>query len=229
MSTISINDQKIGTYAISSSVVFLILGILFFSPFELPFKLAYPLLLLTVVSLWLCPWQITLALMMSTAGDVSGSAGLLIPQIIAFSGAHVLYICYFVKRYLDKVEHDRKLTMKAKGYLAMVTLCIICLIAICMTKFIPAAPAGTLRFAVTIYILIISAMLGCALIQRSSLFAIGAILFVFSDFILAWTLFIEPIQNQTYLIMIPYYLGQWLLFIRSTKYRVKKEIRLLRF
>jgi uncharacterized membrane protein YhhN len=72
-------------------------------------------------------------------------------------------------------------------------------------------------------------MLFSALMQRSSLYALGAVLFVFSDFILAWNKFVDPIQHSGLLIMTTYYLGQYLLFIRSTPYRVKPGLRTLRF
>ena len=72
-------------------------------------------------------------------------------------------------------------------------------------------------------------MLVLALLQRSSLFALGAVLFVFSDFILAWVLFVETIDESRLLIMIPYYAAQWLLYIRSTSFRVGPEMRLMRF
>ena len=72
-------------------------------------------------------------------------------------------------------------------------------------------------------------MLATAMLQRSSLYALGAVLFAFSDFILAWNMFTEPIPYSRYLILIPYYLAQWLLYIRSTKFRVAPEMRLLRF
>jgi uncharacterized membrane protein YhhN len=72
-------------------------------------------------------------------------------------------------------------------------------------------------------------MLYFALMQRSSLFAIGAVMFVFSDFILAWNKFVDPIQYSRLLIMIPYYTGQFLLFMRSTPYKVKPGLRGFRF
>jgi uncharacterized membrane protein YhhN len=55
------------------------------------------------------------------------------------------------------------------------------------------------------------------------------VLFVFSDFILAWNKFVEPIEHSRILIMTTYYLAQYLLFIRSTPYRVKNGLRLFRF
>ena len=96
-------------------------------------------------------------------------------------------------------------------------------------RLAPCAPAGILRTGIIVYSLLISAMMVTALIQRSSLFALGAVLFVFSDFILAWNRFVEPVPYHTYMILGPYFTAQWLLFIRTTSFRVAPEMRILRF
>ena len=72
-------------------------------------------------------------------------------------------------------------------------------------------------------------MMVMALLQRSSLFALGALFCVFSDYNLAWNKFVEPVPHRDYLVLVTYFLAQWLLFIRSTKYRVAPEMRILRF
>ena len=127
------------------------------------------------------------------------------------------------------MEKDRKLTGKAKGYLAMIGFCTIALLAVVFTQIVPEVPPGIMKTGVCIYAILISTMLVSAMIQRSSLFALGAILFVFSDFILAWNKFVEPIPGRHYLVLVPYFMAQWLLFIRATKFRIGPEMRLLRF
>ena len=72
-------------------------------------------------------------------------------------------------------------------------------------------------------------MMLSALLQRSSLYALGAVLFVFSDFIIAWCMFVGPVPQSRLMIMIPYYAAQWILFIRSTPLRIAPEMRILRF
>ena len=52
---------------------------------------------------------------------------------------------------------------------------------------------------------------------------------IFSDFIIAWNMFVEPVPYRTYLVLVTYYLAQWLLYIRSTSFRVGPEMRLMRF
>ena len=63
-------------------------------------------------------------------------------------------------------------------------------------------------------------MLFMALLQRSRLYAAGACLFVFSDLMLAWNRFVEPLEYERYLIMVPYYLGQIFLFLRASRLKL---------
>lgn len=215
--------------AISSSLIFLTLCICYFSPIDIQHKIALPVGVLAIASLILCPWQITLALIFSAAGDFFGSAGQLLPQMGCFAVSHIWFIVYFALRYHRKVEHDRKLTDRAKGYVAMVLFCSAAILTAALTLIVPKAPAGIMQASVIVYACLICTMLVLALLQRSSMFALGAVLFVFSDFILAWALFVGEVPNSSYLIMIPYYGAQWLLFIRSSRFKLKHPIRLMRF
>lgn len=228
MAILKLNEKHIGPVALTATGLFLCASILILSA-DLAHLIAIPVGILTIASLWLCPWQIFLALLFSGIGDYMGTCGNFTGQMAFFAAGHICYIIYFTGRYFNKVEKDRKLTGKAKGYLAMVIFCTIALLATAFTRITPHAPAGIIRIGVSIYAILISMMLATAMLQRSSLYALGAVLFVFSDFILAWNMFTEPIPYSHYLILIPYYLAQWLFYIRSTKFRVAPEMRLLRF
>lgn len=229
MGTFTISDRSVKTAAILSSTVFLGLAVLYFVPVTIQGKIAFPLASLALASLWLCPWQISAALLFSALGDLAGSMGNFILQMGSFAVAHVFLILFFIKRYGEKVERDRKLTEKAKGFAIIVILMSATLAGFAFTEIIVNAPAGIVRTGAGIYTVLICIMLVAALLQRSSLYALGALLFVFSDFILAWNRFTSPIENAGLLIMIPYYLGQWLIYIRSTPFRVGPEMRLMRF
>lgn len=215
--------------AIGASILFIAACLIYFLPIEIPHKITIPVGLLSVASLCLCPWQMTLALAFSAAGDYFGSCGNILAQMGCFAVSHIWFIIYFALRYHRKVEHDRKLSSRAKGFLAMVLFCTGVLLAAAFAIVVPAAPAGLLRIGVAVYTCLICMMLVMAMLQRSSLFAFGAVLFVFSDFILAWNMFVEPVPHNRLLIMIPYYGAQWLLFIRSSSFRLAKPLRLLRF
>lgn len=223
------DEKNTRALVFTSTAAFISAAVFFFTPAACPHKVTFPAAILTIASIWLCPWQMTLALLFSAIGDYFGSCENFIGQMGSFAVAHIWFIAYFVERYFKKVEHDRKLSAKAKGYLAMVIFCTMALLATAFFKIAPGAEPGAIRTGICIYSVLIGLMMLAALLQRSSLFALGAVLFVFSDFILAWNMFVEPVPGFRYLVLIPYFLAQWLLFIRSTKFRIGPEMRLLRF
>ena len=229
MRLLKLTEQHVKPVALFTSGIFLLLAVLFFLPIEIPHKLAFPVFTLFLAGLWLLPWQMCLAMLFSSFGDYMGSCGNFIGQMGFFALAHIWIIVYFIERYRKKVEHDKKLTAKAKGYLTMVVFCTITLLFVAFTHILPEAPAGIEKIGASCYAVLISTMLLMGLLQRSSLYALGAVLFVFSDFILAWHRFVEPVPYRNYLVLVTYYLAHWLLFIRSTQYRIKSPIRLMRF
>lgn len=229
MSTFKLQEKQIPALAWTATGLFLTASLIFFLPLQIPHKVTIPAAILAIASLWLCPWQITLALLFSAAGDYFGSCGNFLVQMGTFALAHIMYIMYFIDRYFSKVEHDRKLTSKMKGYLAMVVFCALSLMAAVFVRIAPGAAPGILRIGVSVYACLICTMMVTALLQRSSLFALGAILFVFSDFIIAWNMFVDSVPYFDILVLVPYFLAQWLLFIRATPYRVAPEMRILRF
>ena len=229
MSILKLKENRVKTTTLSACIAFALGLIVNFTPIEIPNKVTIPVAILAIASLWICPWQITVALLFSAIGDYFGSCGNFIGQMGFFAVAHIWFIIYFIERYLKKVEHDRKLTPKAKGYLGIVIICTASLLAIAFFKIAPGAEPGIIRTGVCIYACLIGAMMLLALLQRSSLFALGAVLFVFSDLIIAWNMFVEPVPHSGYMIIIPYFAAQWLLFIRATPYRIAPEMRIMRF
>lgn len=229
MAILKLKEKHIGPVALAATGLFLCASVFFFMPVDLAHKITIPVGILTVASLWLCPWQMTMAFLFSALGDYMGSCHNFLGQMGFFAVGHIWFIIYFFQRYFSKVEPDRKLTGKAKGYLTIVIFCTLALLSVVFFKIAPDAPAGIIRIGVCIYACLICTMMVMALLQRSSLFALGAMFFVFSDFILAWNKFVEPVPYRDYLVLVTYFLAQWLLFIRSTKYRVAPEMRTLRF
>ena len=229
MAIFRLNEHDLKPVVFGTTGLFVALTVLFFLPVSIPHKLAFPVFTLFLAGLWLIPWQMCLAMLCSALGDYMGTCGNFIGQMGFFALAHIWIIVYFIKRYRNKVEPDRKLTAKAKGYTTMVLLCVCVLLYIAFTKIMPGAPAGIERTGASCYAVIICTMLTLGLLQRSSLYALGAVLFVFSDFILAWNRFVEPIPYRDYLVLVTYFLAQWLLFVRSTQYRIRSAVRLMRF
>lgn len=229
MAVFRLEDRFLKPVAFIATGLFLCMAAIFFLPINIPHKVAFPLIILSIAGLWLLPWQMLLAMIFSAAGDYMGSCGNFIGQMGFFALAHVWLISFFINRYLRKVERDGKLTAKAKGFLAIMTFCVGVVLVFALTNITSHAPEGVIRIGTQIYAVIICTMLMMALLQRSSLYALGAVLFVFSDFILAWNKFVEPVPYRNYLVLGTYFLAQWLLFIRATPYRIKHPLRLMRF
>lgn len=215
MSLLRLTDNLRRPVSIAATGLFLCSAALYFTPLELQHKIAVPVAILCLAGLWLCPWQITLALAFSAAGDYFGSAGNLMAQMGCFAVSHIWFIIYFAQ----SLKKGRKTKDLKKEYVAEVLFCAVVLLAAAYTMIVPHAPAGLLRTGTAIYAVMICAMLVLALLQKSLLYRIGAMLFVLSDFILAWSLFVGQIPQSQLLIMIPYYTAQWMIYKKSTSSR----------
>ena len=78
---------------------------------------------------------------------------------------------------------------------------------------LPSIEDSVLVWGCGIYALLICTMASLAMLQHSPLFALGALLFVISDLILSWDRFVGSVACEKYLIMVPYYIGQALLWL----------------
>lgn len=210
-----LNDNIKRPFAIAATGLFLCSLVLYFAPVGLDHKITIPVGLLALASVWLCPWQMTLALAFSAAGDYFGSAGNFMAQMGSFAMAHIWLIIFFAVRH----HRIRKNAAKGKRFAFGAIFGSIALLAAAFVFIVPHAPEGILQTGVSIYACLICAMLLLALLQRDVLFGLGASLFVISDFILAWQLFVSPVPHSGLLIMIPYYAAQWLIYKKSTSLR----------
>ena len=71
------------------------------------------------------------------------------------------------------------------------------------------------RIGVAVYGAVIAGMLYSVLRYRGAYaawFRFAALLFVFSDGVIAWSRFIGAVPGRTYVVMVPYYLAQCLFF-----------------
>ena len=174
-------------------------------PFVGAHRIAVPLLILTVAGAVMLPPMMTLAMLFSCIGDYMGSCHIFLAQMAGFALAHIMIICYFL-------SSSRKVNIVSTLVAAVIGISGFILI-------VPHIPAGVMRIGCSVYILLICTMLASALYQKDWIFAIGALLFVASDYILAWNKFVSPIAAEKYLIMVPYYLAQ--IFIWSGAWRDK--------
>ncbi len=197
---------------LAAAILFVLSAAVYFSPAAIPHKIAAGLLILTAFSAGSLPWTVTLAFFFSFLGDLAGSykAGStgdmpFLLQMAGFAAAHVCFIIYFIKRRGRGIPKVR-----CAGYAAFASA----VLSAAAIIIVPCVPSGLLRFCVSGYAVIIAAMLLSALLTGDLLISAGAVLFVFSDFILATDIFVTDIPYSGYLVMVPYYAAQLIFFLR---------------
>lgn len=210
------------TFTIICTAVFIIMAASYFIPSGtlkqfLPscivkYRIADPLAVLFLSGIFLAPWKITLAMGFSMAGDFMGAYGSFVMQMSFFAMAHVMLIWFFAGRI--RKSPSWKTSLAAAALAAFALACII-----------PHAPAGIIRSGCTVYAVLICTMLCFALEQKNLLFAAGAALFLFSDMILSWNKFVSPVEVRKWLIMVPYYTGQLLIWAGAVRENLRKEMR----
>jgi uncharacterized membrane protein YhhN len=149
-----------------------------------------------------------LALCLCAAGDAFlhlDRQNYFIPGLVSFLIAHLIYVWHFWQ----------KRTFNSTGIKAMaVPIFMAGLLAI---KLLPHL--GALTVPVLIYASAICAMGVAAALAgpRPGLGYLGALIFIISDSTIAWDKFIEPIPMAGLIIMITYYLGNYLIALGMLK------------
>lgn len=201
------SDRKI----IYISLIFIVLAVMSLMPSAaleqmLPekvvqFRIAYPVAALALMGAYLgMGWKFVLAFLFSCTGDAMGAYGSFFGQMGYFAAAHIILIWAFAEE-LWKVRKT------------LVGLAVTAALVFAFALVIPKVPEPWLQIGCGVYAVLITAMFGLSLMQRSPLFAIGAALFLISDMILSWNKFIGPVAAEKWLIMVPYYLGQLLIWL----------------
>lgn len=193
------------------SLIFIVLAVMYLMPSAaleqmLPekvvrFRIAYPVAALALMGAYLgMGWKFVLAFLFSCTGDAMGAYGSFFGQMGYFAAAHIILIWAFAEE-LWKV---RKI---------LVGLAVTAALVFAFALVIPKVPEPWLQIGCGVYAVLITAMFGLSLMQRSPLFAIGAALFLISDMILSWNKFVGPVTAEKWMIMVPYYLGQLLIWL----------------
>lgn len=196
------------------SLIFIVLGAMYLMPSAaleqmLPekvvrFRIAYPVAALALMGAYLgMGWKFVLAFLFSCTGDAMGAYGSFFGQMGYFAAAHIILIWAFAEE-LWKVRKT------------LVGLAVTAALVFAFALVIPKVPEPWLQIGCGVYAVLITAMFGLSLMQRSPLFAIGAALFLISDMILSWNKFVGPVAAEKWLIMVPYYLGQLLIWLGAT-------------
>ena len=204
------SDRKI----IYISLIFIVLAVMSLMPSAaleqmLPekvvrFRIAYPVAASALMGAYLgMGWKFVLAFLFSCTGDAMGAYGSFFGQMGYFAAAHIILIWAFAEE-LWKVRKT------------LVGLAVTAALVFAFALVIPKVPEPWLKIGCGVYAVLITAMFGLSLMQRSPLFAIGAALFLISDMILSWNKFVGPVTAEKWLIMVPYYLGQLLIWLGAT-------------
>lgn len=154
-------------------------------------------------------YLILLALFLSWAGDVLlQMKGMFIPGLISFLLAHVFYIVYF-----SKTGKGKKGLLQLQPLIGIPVLVYILIFLWLLYPFL-----DTLKIPVTVYGITIGTMLLLAINTRhklsndaSTLFFIGALLFVISDSLLAVNLFAMNHLLLSLCVMLTYAAAQYLI------------------
>lgn len=205
-------------------VLFVAMVTLYFGPHgNLRYCLAYPAAVLTLGSLFVSPWPLTLALLACTVGDVMGILGSLSGQMGGFAVAHVFFIV-LLRRGIVHQHLCLRLWVSVAAIELVSWIVIGCLVA-------PTIPSVPLKIGCMAYAALLLTVFGLAVIAAlarrqagkamsvsvasmlAAVAVVGAGLFVFSDFVLAWNLFVEQVSHARYYIMCTYYAALLLLFI----------------
>lgn len=231
-------QDESGRKIIYISLIFIVLAAIYLVPAEalgemLPermvrLRIAFPVAALSVFGAWLgIEWKFVLAFLFSCTGDAMGACGSFAGQMGYFAAAHIMLIWAFAGM-LRKSRGSHGLPEgKAGGtqnggaedfldsriWKTLAALAVAATLVFAFVLVIPEVPEGALRIGCGVYAVLIASMFGLSLMQRSPFFAVGAALFLISDMILSWNRFVGPVPASGWLIMIPYYLGQLLLWL----------------
>ncbi|TXK85255.1 lysoplasmalogenase [Paenibacillus sp. N3.4] len=122
--------------------------------------------------------------------------------LVAFLIAHLVYVAAFVTRWRFSPFHLLALIPIATYSFLLLNR---------LHAGILAGGNSGLWIPVLVYVVVISIMIWSAVISRSWIAIVGAILFFMSDSLLAWNMFVMSVSWAGYGVMISYYLAQFLL------------------
>ena len=134
----------------------------------------------------------------------------LIPQIGFFAIAQITYIIMFSLLFPPKPTWPKPVRITLFGLVAVVY-------GLAMCWIFPRVEESLIAYGIAVYAILLLGMCYSAMQHKNVCLILGSILFVVSDFIIGINLFVERIQHAHQCIMIPYYVGQLLLFLGTRK------------
>lgn len=160
---------------------------------------------------------VSLALVFSMLGDAAGELKVgnikdiaFMFQIGLFVVAHILYSCSFAF-HIEPKSRPSAATFALK---ALSLAVILGYLGVVGAKVLPAMGGGAFLAAGIVYIAALAATGTTSVLQKRPqqfFYVIGAMLFIFSDSIIALNCFVQPVPHSHLLIMGTYFLAQLLL------------------
>ena len=177
--------------------------------------LATSLLLTLAASNWLAfkknyALWIAIGLFFSLLGDTAllRPAQYFLPGLVAFLFAHIAYLIAFTR--------DAKFPARFSIWLLFL------FVAATLYWFLFPGLSGVLKLPVAVYALLLASMAGQAMGRyvhvrsvAARIAAMGALLFMLSDALLSIDRFRAPLPLASTLILVPYFLGQWLMTLST--------------
>ncbi|MEN8120661.1 MAG: lysoplasmalogenase [Bacteroidota bacterium] len=156
---------------------------------------------------------ITIGLILSLIGDIllAKAVNQFLFGLVSFLAAHVIYIFAFFKK-SKKPALLESIPFYAYGAILF---------------FFLQSHLGDMRLPVLFYVVVITTMLWRSFVQRkngklANLAFIGALFFTISDTFIAIYRFYEHFMFDRELTIITYWLAQYLIFLSTTSWKVKK-------
>jgi uncharacterized membrane protein YhhN len=170
----------------------------------------FPVLWLSMCALWKRWWALAAALFFSFLGDVMGWQNELIPQIGFFAIAQILYIIIYSVLRPPKPSWQKPVR-------AILLSAVLLVYGVAMYWIFPRVGDRFVSCGIAVYAVLLLGMCYAACRHRNAFLILGATLFVISDFIIGINAFVERIPHAHLCIMVPYYLGQLLLYVGTLK------------
>lgn len=140
------------------------------------------------------------ALYFSAIGDLAGELHLFICQVAAFAVAQGTYASAFLER-----SKPTRVSFALEALLIAVSIAISAAIFPYIDRLIE-------KIFCVAYMALITFMAGSSLVQSCRLkwyYVAAALVFLFSDTIIAWNRFVNPVPYETYIIMLSYFTAQF--------------------